>query len=247
MFSVYTNAARVEEQLRLIATQIGLGKYWQRIMASADERMKRYDFDERAVRAYEASRTLAFYIAWSRKWGTESMDKTIAMHPADKTIPDSEFEDFKAAGPWNGILRKIGFDAVTDEGVGYIHWHEESQTCFLSNHTFRNVYRIEVESDEYPKDTRELGSIANLMRLVKNDQIDPIETMYILQAMIMRTGTPVGYTNWSYRPGIRPTRGEARAIVDTLIAMHPHAMRAWGTLVMNSVMNDVFEYVEYPD
>lgn len=226
MLSVYTNAARMEETLRQLANRMDLGFMWPTIMNQAEARMKKSDSGERIIRAYQASRSLAYYMAvkrnphWHKRMG-DMLD--------DEAIYDGEFDEMGGPNAWNAVLRSAGFDAMTDEGIGYIHFNEQAQTCFFSKTPIQRVITVEITTGDYPHNAKEIGSVGHLMRLIRNG-LDPIEAAYIMDAMVRRRGTPPSFTEWSYKAGVCPTRGEVNAACKLLMQMHPESnVRYWET------------------
>jgi hypothetical protein len=243
MLSVYSNAARLEESLHQMALQNELGFLWPTIMKQAEKKFRRSESQDRIIRAYQASRSLSYYVAMKRAWGLLKMADALD----DAQIDDSDFEEFGAMSVWNAILRKCGFDAMTDEGIGYIHHHEETQACFFTTKPFRNVISVELSSEEYPGKAKEIGSMAHLLRLIRAG-LDPIEATYILEAMVKRRGTPPAFTEWSYRPSVHPTKGEVDAIMRLLRKMYPNTvLRYWRQPSQNSAMETLWDYVNYSD
>lgn len=241
MLSVYTNSAQMEERVHQLAIKEDLGFLWPNIMKQADAKWRKSDTQERIIRSYNASRGLAFYMAVKRKWGLAKMGRLI---DNNETITDGEFEEFGAMSIWNALLRKIGYEAMTDEGTGYIHHNEESQTCFFSTKPFQRVITVEVASPDYSR-AKEIGSMQHLIRLVRNG-LDPRETMHILNAMRLHQATPPGYTDWSYRAGVRPTKGEVNLIVRLLKQTHPDsAIKHWGGFAAPKEMQELHDWVVY--
>lgn len=242
MLSVYTNAARLEESLHQTALQEELGFLWPTILRQADRKLKKSQSQERIIRAYAASRSLAYYIKVKRTKGLAEMADCLD----EEFIPDSQIEEFQAMGMWNALLRKAGFDAMTDEGIGYIHQHEQTQTCFFTTQPFRNLITVELHSGEYSANAKEIGSVKHLERLIR-DGLDPVEAMEIMRAMVQQRGTPTSRTEWSYRAGVRPTKGEVDRLMNMLKGMHPESgARFWGTTsTRNDAVNDLADYVRF--
>jgi hypothetical protein len=53
---------------------------------------------------------------------------------------------------WNAVLRKVlDYPIIRDDGLGVIHYHEKTQTVFLSSSTFSVVDKIIMERYKYRK------------------------------------------------------------------------------------------------
>lgn len=78
---------------------------------------------------------------------------------------------------WNYLLRKLGYDAFSDDGKGFIHRGEPIQGVFLHATAFKTVDKIQNEKSER-LDHRQINQIINYAsRLVLNDKPIPRQVM----------------------------------------------------------------------
>lgn len=128
---------------------------------------------------------------------------------------------------WNGILRNLGFDAIDDRGSAMIHNVEPFQMCFLST---KAISQFEMfpngRSSIYSRDN-EIKSAGQFFRLLAKGQIDGLEGLKIVNAIMKGEEMPDVSRFGAYDPNIRFSDGQLRTYVDWLRETRGDEFDAW--------------------
>lgn len=117
---------------------------------------------------------------------------------------------------WNGILRKLGFEAVDDRGSSMIFNVEPFQICFLSTAAISNFEMFRNGRSSIYAHDNEIKSAGHFFRLVKDGDIDGLQGLKIINAILKGQEMPDVSRLGGYDPNIRFSDGQLRTYVQWL-------------------------------
>lgn len=209
--SEYTPEGHVSELIEIILRDYGFPmERYDRLVTAADMR-------SRCVGGHGYCLTMlcAYYIGLNKRGDRKNAVYRVTERDFDETV----FTDVRGPIIWNGILRRLGFDAVRDYGSGFVHVNEPIQVCFLDTRPIVDVKRFVNNSSVYTPRS-DITSFKQFRQLIKAGKIGVNDAMAVMQSMY--TGRDVGY-GIEFQPvqGLKPSRAECRALYDEFMLRYP--------------------------
>lgn len=115
---------------------------------------------------------------------------------------------------WNGLLRRIGFDAIEDLGTSMIHNAEPFQTCFLSTSAIASHEIFKNGRSSLYGQGKELQSAGQLIKLIASEKIEVFAALEMIAMIFNKMGLPKSDIISSYDRSITFTDAQIKTIVD---------------------------------
>ncbi len=113
---------------------------------------------------YDATRRLSVWISYLEE--NNSIDESFNL---EKQSSDRDLT-LRVSRIWSGILRKLGFDMIVDDGFGFIHRNEPTQTIFLNTNPIESTELFDTKRSSYIWNTKH-----TMMKAFNNKKINPSE------------------------------------------------------------------------
>jgi hypothetical protein len=179
--SEYTTEEGARELVRLVMLTNGYPtKEYDMFEVNAVKDAAGRDCDCSGSRMYHLTQACAYFLALKRKHPINIALRTI--ENANGCCNRQHFHEIGGPAIWNGLLRKMGYDAVRDHGSGFIALNEPFQVCFLSTQSIKAVFRFQNHSNVYLPN-KQVASMKQFRKLLANGKMSTETALFCLEHM----------------------------------------------------------------
>jgi hypothetical protein len=145
---------------------------------------------------------------------------------------------------WNSVLRRIGFDAVLDNGTKFIYNVEPYQICFLTKTAIGNYELFRNGRSAIHGHGKEIQSSGHLFRLIQSGDLHFKAAMNFIAAILSHREPAADDTVAfeSYNPAIRLSHAQVKTVMDFFHDKNPEEVEKyvqWAGMFSGNVIYNI--------